>query len=153
MLHKKRGRFSKNLPRFLSPTFFFFISGILQNRFCFHEKSVVLCRSIFGSFLSLLPPPFLYFLALQHSNIKECLWNRRSYLCFSCLYAHLWRLWKQKVQFCRMRARTRTRETLILRLFKSQFFSEHRRVAFRTSHLYILGDNSNIQSVRQFSSV
>ena len=29
-----------------------------------------------------------------------------------------------------MRARTRTRETLILRLFTSQFPSEHRRVDF-----------------------
>ena len=111
---------------------FFLCSDILQNRFCFHEKPVVLCRSSFGRFSSLLPPLFLYFLALQHLNIKECLQRRRNYLCFSCLHDCLWRLWKQKVLFCRVRARTRTRETLILRLFTSQFPSEYSRVDFLT---------------------
>lgn len=52
---------------------FFFCSDFLQNRFFFHEKPIVSCRSSFGSFSRLLPPFFLYFLALQHSNIKECL--------------------------------------------------------------------------------
>lgn len=52
---------------------FFFCSDFLQHRFFFHEKPVVSCRSSFGSFSRLLPPFFLYFLALQHSNIKECL--------------------------------------------------------------------------------
>lgn len=111
---------------------FFFCSDFLQHRFFFHEKPVVSCRSCFGSFSRLFPPLFLYFLALQHSNIKECLWNRRNHLSFSRLCAHLWRLWKQKELFCRVRARTRTRETLILGLFTSQFPSEHSRVDFLT---------------------
>ena len=111
---------------------FFLCSDFLQHRFCFHEKPVVSCRSSFGSFSRLLPPLFLYFLALQHSTLKECLQSRRNHLYFSCLHDYLWRLWKQKVLFCRVRARTRTRETLILRLFTSQFPSEHSRVAFLT---------------------
>ena len=52
---------------------FFFCSDILQNRFCFHEKPVVSCRSSFGSFSRLLPPLFLYFLVLQYVILKECL--------------------------------------------------------------------------------
>ena len=52
---------------------FFFCSDFLQNRFCFHEKPVVSCRSSFGSFSRLLPPLFLYFLALQYDILKECL--------------------------------------------------------------------------------
>lgn len=111
---------------------FFFCSDFLQNRFFFHEKPVVSCRSSFGSFSRLLPPFFLYFLALQHSNIKECLWDRRNHFCFSRLHDYLWRLWKQKVLFCKVCARTRTREILILRLFTSQFPSEHSRVDFLT---------------------
>lgn len=111
---------------------FFFCSDFLQNRFCFHEKPVVWCRSCFGSFSRLLPPLFLYFLASQYETPKECLQRRHNYLCFSCLHDYLWRLWKQKVLFCRVCARTRTRETLILRLFTSQFPSEHGRVDFLT---------------------
>ena len=111
---------------------FFFCSDILQNYFRFQEKPVVLCRSCFGSSSRLLPPLFLYFLALQYEIPKECLQSRRNHLCFSRLRAHLWRLWKQKVLFCRVRARTRTRETLILRLFTSQFPSGHSRVGFLT---------------------
>ena len=52
---------------------FFFCSDFLQHHFRFHEKPVVLCRSSFGSFSRLLPPLFLYFLALQHEIPKECL--------------------------------------------------------------------------------
>ena len=52
---------------------FFFCSDFLQHRFFFHEKPVVSCRSSFGSFSRLFPPLFLYFLALQHSTLKECL--------------------------------------------------------------------------------
>ena len=52
---------------------FFFRSDFLQNRFCFHEKLMVLCRSTFCNFSPLLPPLFLYFLALQRLTLKECL--------------------------------------------------------------------------------
>ena len=52
---------------------FFFCSVFLQNRFCFHLKPVDSCRSSFGSFSRLLPPLFLYFLALQYDILKECL--------------------------------------------------------------------------------
>ena len=52
---------------------FFFCSDFLQNRFKFHEKPVVLCGSRFGNFSRLLPPLFLYFLALQYEILKECL--------------------------------------------------------------------------------
>lgn len=108
---KNLGDFLKNLPSFSDylPRFFF-CSDFLQHRFFFHEKPVVSWRSCFGSFSRLFPPLFLYFLALQHSNIKECLWNRRNHLSFSRLCAHLWRLWKQKSYFAgcaRVRARER----------------------------------------------
>ena len=49
------------------------ISDFLQNSHSFHEKPVVSCRSSFGSFSRLLPPLFLYFLALQYVILKECL--------------------------------------------------------------------------------
>ena len=49
------------------------ISDFLQNSHSFHEKLIVLCRSTFCSFSSLLPPLFLYFLALQYATLKECL--------------------------------------------------------------------------------
>ena len=68
---------------------FFFCSDILQNYFRFQEKPVVLCRSCFGSSSRLLPPLFLYFLALQYEIPKECLQSRRNHLCFSRLRAHL----------------------------------------------------------------
>ena len=49
------------------------ISDFLQNSHSFHEKLIVLCRSTFCSFSSLLPPLFLYFLSLQRLTLKECL--------------------------------------------------------------------------------
>ena len=52
---------------------FSFCSDFLQHRFRFHEKPVVSCRSSFGCFSRLLPPLFLYFLALQYVILKECL--------------------------------------------------------------------------------
>ena len=130
---KNVGDFLKNLPRFSDylPRFFLLLrhsskSLLLSRKTCCFVPFQLL--QLFAPFA----PLFLYFLALQHLNIKECLWNRRNYLCFSCLNVHLWRLWKQKELFCRVRARTRTRETLILRLFTSQFPSEHSRVDFLT---------------------
>ena len=68
---------------------FFFCSDFLQHRFRFHEKPVVSCRSSFGSFSRLLPPLFLYFLALQHEIPKECLQSRCNHFCFSCLHDYL----------------------------------------------------------------
>ena len=130
---KNVGDFSKNLPRFSDylPRFFLLLR-LSSKSLLLSRKTVVSCRSSFGSFSRLLPPFFLYFLALQHSNIKECLWDRRNHFCFSRLHDYLWRLWKQKVLFCKVCARTRTREILILRLFTSQFPSEHSRVDFLT---------------------
>gem|GEM_PF-2066618 len=72
---KKRVFFLKNPPHVFQiiSDVFFFCSDFLQHRFFFHEKPVVSCRSSFGSFSRLFPPLFLYFLALQHSTLKECL--------------------------------------------------------------------------------
>ena len=67
--------------------------------------------------LRLLILPFSLFSAsfqsLNTDSLKICLKMRGNKLIDSCLWRNLWRLWKQKVQKCRVRARVRTRERVV----------------------------------------
>ena len=53
------------------------------------------------------------FQSLNRGFLKICLKIRGNKLIDSYLWRNLWRLWKQKVQKCRVRARVRTRERVV----------------------------------------
>ena len=112
---KKLRRFWRNLPRFLK---------YLRELWTTLRFSLFLPLIHTSSQLSrfrFFPLIFLDFLSFSHDFLNECKWIVYISLSSSVLQWQVWRLWKQKPLFCRVRACTHARETLISHLLIRRF--------------------------------